>query len=269
MAQDPGLQVTETVKKLYEDIGWKEVDGVTFDAATSEDLRPIAKEYIAATRRRVKRHLPANGERILDMASGPIQYPEYLEYSAGFKTRVCVDLSQRALDMAKAKIGNHGEYLCGDFLELEIAKNSMDVAISLHTVYHIHASRQPATVRKLIDVVKPGHKVVIVYSNPKNIVSSIMSPLRKLTGRTNPKDGAKLESIYFEPQPLSWWKQFQDVAEVNIYPWRFLSTPVQMAVIPNGAFGKKMLSMLFKLEDKFSSLFARFGVYPMIVLEKR
>ena len=40
---------------------------------------------------------------MLDMASGPIQYPEYLVYSSNFKKRYCVDLSKNALEAAKKK----------------------------------------------------------------------------------------------------------------------------------------------------------------------
>jgi len=270
MTRDEGAEVSQHVKALYDDVGWKEVgDGITYDAQTWEDLRPVAQEYIAETRRRVMRHLPSSGERLLDMASGPIQYPEYLEFSKGFKTRVCVDLSQRALDMARAKIGDHGEYHCGDFLDLEIALNSMDAVVSLHTVYHIHASRQPAVVRKLIDVAKPGANVIVVYSNPHNLVSTVARPIRKLLGRPKPIEGNSSRPLYFDPQPLTWWTQFSDVADVTIYPWRSLSTPVQKALVPSGRLGLKVFDWLFKAEDRFPSFFVRLGCYPMVVLHKR
>ena len=270
MTANEGLKVSERVKALYDETGWKEVEeGVTHDAHIWEDLRPAVSDYVAATRRRVLRHLPDEGERLLDMASGPIQYPEYLEFSQGFTTRVCVDLSQRALDMAQAKIGDHGEYLCGDFLDLDIPASSMDAVISLHTVYHIHRDRQPAVVRKLIDVAKPGANVVIIYSNPDNLVSMLARPIRKVLGRTNPMDGARPETIYFDPQPLTWWQQFSDVAEVSIHPWRALSTPVQKRLIPSGKLGTRMLESLFKLEDRFPRFFIRYGCYPMIVLRKK
>ena len=37
------------------------------------------------------------GFHILDFASGPIQYPEYLDYSKNFKIRHCVDFSKLAI----------------------------------------------------------------------------------------------------------------------------------------------------------------------------
>lgn len=265
-----GPEVSDRVKNIYDDIGWKEVDGgVTYDAKMSEDLRPVASAYVTETRKRVLRHLPKTGDRLMDMASGPIQYPEYLEFSKGFNTRVCVDLSQRALDMARVKIGDHGEYLCGDFLDLKIPSNSVDAVVSLHTVYHIHSSLQPMAVRKMLDVVKPEGNVVIVYSNPNNIVSLALAPFRRILGRINSQEGTTPETIYFQPQPLSWWKQFDDIAKVKIYPWRSLSTPVQKALIHSGLFGQRILHALFKLEDRYPAFFVKYGVYPMIVLTKR
>ena len=268
IAMTKGSQVSEQVRSLYDELGWLELEaGITYDAHTWEDLRPVASDYVTATRRRVLRHLPASGGRLLDMASGPIQYPEYLEYSAGFAKRVCVDLSQRALDMARAKIGDHGDFLCGDFLDRDIPPNSMDAAVSLHTVYHIHSSRQAAVVRKLVHVVKPGANVVIVYSNPDNLVSMLTRPIRKMLGKI--KDNPSAETLYFEPQSLKWWQQFADIADVKIYPWRMLSTRVQKRLIPAGHIGKRMLNSLLKLEERFPRSFVRMGCYPMIVLRKR
>lgn len=66
-----------------------------------------------------------------------------------------------------------------DFLDVPVASSSLDAAIILHTIYHIHVSRQTATVRKLINVVKPSYDVVVVYSGPDESGSSLMRPLRR------------------------------------------------------------------------------------------
>ena len=263
------MTVTERVGSIYEDIGRSIAGGVTNDAASFEDLRPAAAAYVSACRRRTLAHLPLAGQRILDMASGPIQYPEYLEYSAGFATRVCVDLSRRALDMAKAKIGEHGEYLHGDFLDLDVAP--VDAAISLHTIYHIDQRRQEAAVRKLIAVTRPGGTIVIVYSNPDNIVSAIKSRLQRLTSgvrRPAAAAGQMPDTLYFQPFPLAWWQRFTDAGRVTIYPWRTFSSRVQQSLIPGNRFGEWLLARLFSAEARFPRFFARIGCYPMIVIRK-
>ena len=265
-APDP---VTKQVGQVYENIGWTMVGDVTHDAQTSEDLRGAAMSYVSGCRLRVLRHLPARGHRLLDMASGPVQYPEYLKYSEGFDTRVCVDLSRRALDMAKAKLGAHGEYHAGDFLDLSIEQ--VDAAVSLHTIYHIHKERQEAAVRKLIAVTKPGGTIVIVYSNPAYFVSALLSPLRRMARALIPQtsNGETLDAIYFHRYPLAWWKRFGDSGTVRTYPWRTFNTREQRALFPDNGLGKRMFSGLFALEDRYPRFFAAIGCYPMIVIKKR
>jgi len=261
--------VTEQVRTIYETTGWSAVGGVTCDAQAFEDLRGAAQSYVSKCRLRVLRHLPKRGHRLLDMASGPIQYPEYLEYSKGFDTRVCVDLSQRALDMAKLKLGAHGEYHLGDFLDLSIAQ--VDAVISLHTIYHIHKSRQEAAVRKLIDVTKPGGTIVIVYSNPAYFVSALLSPLRKMARLFRPKksEGKTLDTIYFDRYPLEWWKRFADLGTVQILPWRTFPARAQRTFFPNNRLGGNMFSYLFALEERYPRFFAAIGFYPMIIITKK
>jgi SAM-dependent methyltransferase len=262
-------EVARQVKSLYENIGWTNVGEVTYDARSSEDLRRVAVSYISDCRLRVLRHLPKTGDRLLDMASGPIQYPEYLRYSAGFNTRVCVDLSKRALEIARSRLGAHGEYLEGDFLNLAV--EPVDAAVSLHTIYHIHKESQEQAVRKLIDLTKPGGTIVIVYSNPLNLVSSVLSPFRRVAELFAPRrsKGDTPGSIYFERFPLSWWKRFSDSGTVRIMPWRTFSTPVQRLLFPDNNLGQWMFSSLFALEDRYPRLFAAIGCYPMIVIDKR
>jgi SAM-dependent methyltransferase len=261
-------EVANQVKSLYETIGWTKTGEVTYDAQSSEDLRGAAMSYISDCRLRVLRHLPKTGDRLLDMASGPVQYPEYLRYSEGYKTRVCVDLSQRALEMAELKLGAHGQYLEGDFLELAV--EPVDAAVSLHTIYHIHKDSQEKAVRKLIGLTKPGGTIVIVYSNPFNLVSIILSPIRRIAEILSPrkKNGDRPDSIYFERFPLRWWSRFMNTGTVRILPWRTFSTPVQRALFPDNQLGQRMFSFLFALEDRYPRFFAAIGCYPMIVINK-
>lgn len=61
----------DIVSKFYNTVGWETNNGITEDAKRWEDLREHAKEYVRKCRLRVLRHIPNNGENILDMASGP------------------------------------------------------------------------------------------------------------------------------------------------------------------------------------------------------
>ena len=159
----------EKVSKFYNKLGWETDVGITEDARRFEDLRESAKDYLNKCRLRVLQHIPETGENILDMASGPIQYEEYLQYSRNFKKRYCVDLSSNALEGAKKKIGDHGVFLKGSFFDITLEENFFDCSISLHTIYHIDKDKQEEAVRKLIYVTKSGQPIIVVYSNPSKV----------------------------------------------------------------------------------------------------
>jgi SAM-dependent methyltransferase len=267
-----GNDAEKIVAKFYNEGGWEVTNGVTTDAEKFEDLREVARDYVSKCRLRVLRHVPTQGQYLLDMASGPIQYDEYLEYSRNFAKRFCVDLSSSALAQARAKIGDHGVFLHGSFFDLEFKKDFFDCAISLHTIYHMESSLQEAAVRKLIDITKPGHPIIIVYSNPDTFIAVLRSALRRSVGRQE-SPGRRTErtagDLYFFPHAVGWWQRFEDVANVRMYPWRSFGTPAQKAIFRNNFIGKWMFTLLFALEESFPVFFVRHFQYPMIVLTKK
>lgn len=256
------------VSTFYNTVGWKTEEGITEDAKRFEDLREHAKEYVSKCRLRVLCHIPATGENLLDMASGPIQYREYLEYSKNYKKRYCVDLSQQALDAARKKIGDHGVFLHGSIFDISLKKDYFDCVVSLHTIYHIDKDRQEEAVRKLVEVVKPGKPVIIVYSNPDAVNRRLGRLVKFLFRRSTTLQKEKDSSLYFYSHELRWWDRFNDIADVKILPWRSFSVNAQMRLFPNNVIGSKMFDILFFLEEKFPNFFVRNFTYPMIVLTK-
>jgi ubiquinone/menaquinone biosynthesis C-methylase UbiE len=261
----------QRVSKFYNTVGWETEGEITEDAKLFEDLRECAREYVSKCRLRVLRHIPDNGENILDMASGPIQYKEYLKYSRSYKKRYCVDLSSKAIDDAKKKIGDHGVFLCGSFLDIYLEEDFFDCTISLHTIYHIDKDKQEAAVRKLVAVTKPGKPVIIVYSNPCTFIGYLVFIARKIMKLlTKAKKGNEKESdLYFFAHPIGWWNRFCDIADIQILPWRSFASHYQKALIPNNKYGKILLNILFDLEERFPDFFVRHFQYPMIILKKK
>jgi ubiquinone/menaquinone biosynthesis C-methylase UbiE len=259
------MSIEDQVRDFYDRSGWHAdatgETGAYEDARLWEDLRPCAAEYVSACRRKVLDHLPESGELVLDAGSGPIQYPEYLEYSAGFARRVCVDLSQRALDEARKKLGDRGEYVRASLLDLPFPDGHFDAAVSLHTIYHIEASRQERAVREILRVVKPGAPTVVVYANPDRLAARIKALVR-------PKASPGSGPIYYFAHPLSWWKRFSNEAAVEIIPWRSLHANESRRLIPDNALGAQMLRALLAFERAFSRSATQLGCYPMVVLSK-
>lgn len=256
------MSVEDQVRDFYDERGWQTDFGEYADAQLWEDLRPAAAEYVSACRRKVLDYLPPSGRLLLDAGSGPIQYPEYLEYSAGFAKRVCVDVSQRALDEARAKLGERGDYVRASLLDLPFPSDRFDAAVSLHTIYHIDADRQERAVREVIRVLAPGAVAVVVYANPDRLVARLK---RLLPRRPRPAAGP----IYFFAHPFSWWERFSDEAEVEVVPWRFLNANESRKLIPDNALGGQMFRAVLGFERTFPRLATWSGCYPMVVLTKR
>ena len=259
----------ERVSKFYNTVGWETEGEITEDARRWEDLREYAREYVGKCRMRVLSHIPESGENLLDMASGPIQYKEYLEYSRNFKKRYCVDLSSSALEGAKKKIGDHGVFLHGSFFDIPLEEDFFDCTVSLHTIYHIDKDKQEEAVRKLIKVTKPEKPVIIVYSNPNAITSSFLKRARNLLNKGGEKNKEQGVNLYFHPHPIEWWNRFSDVAHVQVLPWRSFSAAIQERLIPNNKIGSIVFNLLFNLEERYPDFFVKHFQYPMIILTKR
>ncbi len=261
------------VSEFYNKGGWDENSGDTTDALLWEDLRPHAAHYVHQCRMRVLDHIPAAGDTMLDLGSGPIQYPEYLEFSRNFKKRYCVDLSEDALAKAKEKIHDHGEFFAGSFFDIDFEENFFDCSICLHTIYHIDRSEQEPAIRKLLNITKPNRPVIVVYSNHRNLIRLLSFPIRMLARGI--RWGVELlgkqpsTRIYGFSHPPSWWKRFEDVADVKFYPWRSFASEHQKILFPDNRLGAEMFNLLFRLEERWPHFFSHWFQYPIIILTKR
>ncbi len=264
-------ETEDRVRSFYEEEGWSVgAAGIHHDTNLYEDLRPNASTYVSASRRKPLAHLPESGDLLLDAASGPVQYPEYLEYSSGFSKHVCVDISQKALDHAREKLGSRGEYVLASILELPFPDNHFDAAVSLHTLYHIDRSQQEVAVRQLIRVVRPGRSIVIVYRNPYDLFFFLRKPLKLLKRLLNSENtGTSYDLLYFHAHSLRWWNRFSDQCNVTILPWRVLQPDAAKLLIPNSKLGELMFRGVMTFERLFPRLATLLGSYPMIVLKKK
>jgi SAM-dependent methyltransferase len=249
------------VFKFYNEGGWSKRKKNTKDAELFEDLRVVAHEYVTHCRKKINKYIAKKGTHILDFASGPIQYKEYLEYSKNFKTRYCVDFSKDAIEQAKLKLGRRGKYYCLDFERIKFKKNFFDTIISLHTIYHINKNKQANVVKKLISISKTNAPIIIVYSNPETIITKIKNILLI-------KNKKKKNDLYFYCHKNEWWEQFSKLADVKLHPWRSFASQHQKLLFPNNFIGQFMFKILMTLEKKFPNFFTKHFQYPIIVLKK-
>jgi ubiquinone/menaquinone biosynthesis C-methylase UbiE len=280
-------QIKNKNRDFYNVNGWNINKDVFSDAKYFEDLRHVTADYIKKCHERFKKYIPPTGEYLLDIASGPVQYDEYLQYHEGYKYRVCADFSVTALQRAKLKLGDKGIYLLADITNIPLQDNSIDSAISLHTIYHVPKEEQIKAMSEMYRVCKEGSNVAIIYSwgynsilnnlglihlriirKIKAVVIWILSLFNRNIHFKEAMVTKKKRGLYFYAYS---YKRLKALLPFNfeIMPWRSVSVKLTKLYIHPFLFGKRLLSSVFSLENKYPLLFARIGQYPIIIIRKR
>jgi len=268
----PSQQTKQEVKAFYDNLGWQQQNGVFKDAQDSEDLRTVSQDYILKCHRRLQQHLPATGKYLLDIASGPIQYPAYLNYSQQFQYRICADLSITALKAAKNKLQDKGIYLLCDITKLPIQDNRLDAIVSLHTLYHVPANQQEQAYSELYRTLKPQGTAVVVYSwgNHSCFMKCATLPIRALNWLKRSFRKNQHDELYFYAHNYHWFSQLiKKRYQVNLFSWRSVNVPFLRCYIHRYLAGKSILNGIYYLENRFPSLMGRIGAYPLFVCQKK
>ena len=168
--------------------------------------------------------------------------------------------------MANRKLEDHGEYIQGDFLELPFDDNFFDCTICLNVLFHVPKEKQVAFVRKLIKVTKPGGKIVLIYANSHSLLRKLALPLTLAKSVVKKATRYTSKRLYYHANPLVWWDQFDDEAEISLHPHRSMSTSIHKAFFPNNALGEKLFEWLGNLEEVYPDFFVRNFEFPFVVL---
>ncbi len=266
--------VKNQLQDFYNEVGWQKENKHFVDAVDSEDLRPVSREYIGRCHQRVKRHLNPSGRYLLDVASGPIQYDDYLSYSKDYQYRICADISIQGLKQAQAKLKDKGLYVLCDMTCLPFELNAVDGVVSLHTIYHIPKEQQAKAFSEIYRVLKPNCKMVVVYSwGPRSWLMNIFLLPWKVLGRAKKwlqKSSQTGPAIYFYAHDYQWFlSEIKSRYRVQLKPWRSVNVPFLQKFCHSFLFGKYLLRFVYQLEEWFPKVLGRLGAYPMLVFEKK
>jgi SAM-dependent methyltransferase len=280
--------VKERVRQFYDRVGWQPGGEGVYQNARYEDLRPVAREYVHRCHLRVARHLKPAGRYFLDAGSGPVQYPEYLVYSQGYRYRVCVDLSGVALQEARIRLGEHALCVVADVAHLPFKTGTFEGAVSLHTFHHLPAAEQAGAYDELFRAMAPGSSAVVVNGwtdaplmRRLKWMVTLTEGMARLARR---RKGAAVESsapagrsdaealptgTFVEKIDAAWLKrQLQGKMRFEIRCWRSLSVRFMRAVIKPWLGGRFWLRLIFWLEERFPRYFGENGQYPLVVIFK-
>ena len=287
------MEIKRQVRDFYDSVGWKEIAEGLYQNARYEDLRPVMREYVHRCHQRLKRHLSSRGGLFLDAGSGPIQYPEYLEYAAEFRYRVCLDISEVALREARRRIGARGLFVVGDVTRIPFKPSAFDSLTSLHTIHHLQLSEQESGIRELARVLADSGRGVIVYSwgEHSHLMRLARLPIaialalrRSLAGEMSRQGEASGDltanrsvraELIGRPGTFTFHHDYRwasanlsDLPGFEIRVWRSVSTAFTRALVYRALLGRLWLVVLFRLEDLAPHWFGRMGQYPMFLIHK-
>lgn len=287
---------TQGVMSFYDDFGWQVGEEEFLDAEVNEDLRPVSRDYSRRCHLRVNKYIQRPGRYLLDVASGPLQYPEYLTYSEGYERHLCADVSLVALRAARERLGDKGIYLQCDITSLPFRDGTMDGFVSLHTVNHVPAGKQEQAFRELERVLAPGRTGVVVYTwdihcLAMRLLAEKLRPVRagkRLLRRLVPdalvarwkgapaapvapdsRESAEGPPLYFHAHDPTWFKaHILAGGRWQLRVWRSVCVLFLRRYIHPRLGGRFLLAALYSLENAFPYLCGRFGQHPLLVFPK-
>lgn len=287
-------EIKQQVREFYNQVGWQEVSEGVYQNPRYEDLREVSREYIHKCHLRVPRHLATSGRFLLDAGSGPIQYPEYLEFSRSYHARVCVDISAVALEEARQRIGDiqsggKGLFVVADIANLPFCRESFDGVVSLHTIHHLPSEEHQFAYHELFRVLSPNRFAVVVNGWDLAPLMRIFNPairwanqFRWYVGKNNvskddkvPKKDNNVKSgngpkgtYVMKNTPGRLKNEIGDVIPIKILVWRSVSVRFLRGLVHPRFGGRWFLRFLFWVEERFPYFFGENGQYPLIVLSK-
>lgn len=268
----------QLVQNFYNQKGWfTDEEGNYEDAVIFEDLRPFAQDYLTKCHNRVSRYLNPSGTYMVDAASGALQFKDYLQYSANYKYRVCVDFSFQALSECKRKLGDKALCVLADMTNMPFKDGAVDGFVSLNTIYHIPKDQQATAIKELYRMLKTGGKGVVVYEWFKHSpwMNFWMFPFRAFVYTKNRIfDGvAKLAGKKDSGRRLYYYAHSQEYFQKNLPPyklrvWRSLSVHFMRYYLHSWLGGKQILDWVYNKEEKDPETCGYKGEYPALVFEK-
>jgi ubiquinone/menaquinone biosynthesis C-methylase UbiE len=147
--------------------------GLQFDEATSRKVEALyLTPDVVAQRCQVLKALELKqGERVLDIGSGPGLLAYDIAASVGSEGRVCgIDISEDMLTMSRRRCGNQSwaEFQRADATKLPYPADSFDAAVS--TQVYEYVADVPTALAELHRVIRPRGRAVVVDTDYGSLV---------------------------------------------------------------------------------------------------
>jgi ubiquinone/menaquinone biosynthesis C-methylase UbiE len=262
-ADDPA----QSVRDYYDAEGWTaDEDCVLGDTRAYVDLRPSVYNYTHRSMVRLGKHFRRGGKYILDAGSGPIPHDAYLDYSAEYSQRICMDLSLTALRAAQSKLGDRGVYIQGDVTNIPLQSGSVDAVTCNHVMYHVPADKQATAFREIWRVLRPGGVAVVVNVWDWSPIAGRLEKLAKRLTRGAPDP--QIPALYYHPHSLKWFQTQNWPFRYEIDTFRIVDDNFMKKYISDDWRGRIVLRAFYLAQVLFPGFCGRYGNYPAIVIRK-
>ena len=252
--------VEERTRQFYDNEGWVAgEDGVSGEDAYFRNAAPERAAYDAKCERKARVLLAGVAGELL--IAGPGDFPKsHSLTSEQFDVVQCVDISEQSLDICRTRLGDKGEYKLGSLLDLPVDNNSVDAALCAHVLFHIDKDDQARAVSELIRAVKPGGRVVFIYTNPHAPLMRIQRLLKFFRVHKL----LKADKLYNFSHPPRWWETAAEGCSVKIHPYDVMSRNQMRALLPVAGLRKRAFAWASDFEDRNPAVAARLCSYIAI-----
>lgn len=260
-------------KNFYDSFGWApDAEGELGDTKAFVDTRATPRAYARACMRRLgERYFSGGGKYILDAGSGPLIDEDVVAFGDRFERFICTDLSTRALNAARDKLGDRGIYLKCDITNMPIEDGVVDAITCNHVIYQLPMDMQASAFRELYRVLKPGGVAVVIYwwsdaKLPWRLERlARMLPMR---GPGEPEAGGPLPELPHNTRSRTWFesKDWPFAYAYDIY--RTVPELFTRTYMPDDWRGRMFLSGLQMLQTMAPSYCGKHGHMPVIVFRK-
>lgn len=268
----PDTDRTErSVQSYYNKYGWVEqADGARGEDVRFRDRSRAHSDYELSADARLQQLLEGYSGSLLIGGAGDMP-AGHQQIARGFESLHLLDISEKALDVARSKLGAGPEYLHGSLLAIPLPDNAVNAALAAHVLYHIDGSRQATAVREIIRVLKPGGRAIVPYFNPRSVfyfsarMARRMFPLKKPLGfDADPT----VPPLYFKAFKLGWWDQFKDSCEVSLKPGLITGGADARAILRSEPLARAFFGFAERFERQAPAIAVRVWSYPFVVLDR-
>jgi SAM-dependent methyltransferase len=256
--------IESQVRKFYDSDGWVlDEAGRTGEERYFRALSESRSAYDEKIRQQTVAYFDGLQGTLLIVGGGDLPQSHLLA-TEKFTRVICVDISWRALEISKSKLGAKGDYRQASILTLPLQDNSVDAVLCAHVLYHIDKKNQARAVQELIRVARPGGRMVILYRNPHaplNLIQRFLQGLR--INKILQKD-----KLYVYSYPQSWWSQFAGLCRVRILPCDVISPNQLRLFLPAQVLRQRFFSWAAQFEEAHAHVATRLWSYSRIILDK-